>query len=791
MRNKRYSFISILGLAFGISCTLLIALYLDDEFSYDDHHAKKDRIYRVTELIDHHGPLNAALTSLPVGPAFKKDYPEVAEYVRFMRQGQRITVKVGDRVFREENFWRTDSSLFDVFSIPVIEGDASRALTAPKSLVLTRGLAKKYFGSPSEAMNEAVTIGTTEYTVTAVIEDQLHNSDITYNAFSSLTTLPEQQRAVFNQDWFRLVTYTFLLFDQPIDPADFRENLDAVNDNYVQPFAETFGSGSFAEFELQPLQELHFRNDKEYDTPKGNLYYMYVFVAVALFILAIACINYVNLSLSQSMKRAREVGIRKTLGAAPWEVRGQFLGESVLITLLALVLGLSFVELLLPAFNHVTGKDIPMNRIVSGSLLLTIVVLVLAIGLLAGSYPAAVLSRFQAVTVLKGTLPKIAQSGTVRKSLLGVQFVFSIFMMIATIVVYAQMSYLKNKDLGFDQEDVVVVTIPQDTAVFNHLDYFKNRLLEDTRIREVTGTGNMPGYRLGELMFRIEQEGQMVDRGIKFMAMDDDFLDMMDIEVVQGRAFDENIQTDVQQGFIVNETAAKAFGWFDEAVGKRMQWGLMEDGQAANDGHVVGVIKDFHFASLHNAMEPLAILYRPQFSGLFSIKIDGAQTAEAIEYLEAEWKDFAGAHPFEYQLLEDRIGEQYRSEQTLFRVFGYFAGISLLISVLGLFALTSLSLEQRVKEMGIRQILGASLRDLGRLIAKDYLWLILIALVISSPLAWWALEQWLDNFSYRIAVPPWGFLAAGAVTMGISLLTVGYHIFRTSRQDPVVALRYE
>lgn len=570
MRNKLYSIISIAGLALGISSALLISLYIDDEFSYDDHHAKKDRTYRVTELIDHNGQIDAALTSLPVGPAFKNDYPEVETFTRFVRLGNRLTIHVEDRIFREENIWMTDSSVFEVFDIPVLAGKASEALKAPLTIVLTKTLADKFYGSADEALGKSIQVGSREYHVTAVVADPVQNSDIRFTALASISSIPEQQLTAFNQDWFRLVAYTFLVFQEPIRPGDFRDKMDEFSERYITPFAETFGASSSAHFTLQPLLNLHFLNDKEYDTPKGNLNYIYIFAVVGLFLLAIACINYINLSLSQSIKRAREVGVRKALGAGSAEIRWQFLGESLLVTLLSLLIALSLVELFLPAFNGITNKTLSMGDLFTPTLVLTLILITLSIAFLAGSYPALVLSRFQAVTVLKGTLPKIGRSGAVRKSLLVIQFSFSIFMIIGTLVVYAQMSYLKNKDLGFEQENVVVITIPQDTAVYNNLAYFKNELMKDARIHEVTGTQNMPGLRVGELMFRIEQEGQMQDRGIKVMSLDDAFLDMMGIELVHGRAFDKTIQTDVQQGFLINETAAREFGWFDEAVGKRM-----------------------------------------------------------------------------------------------------------------------------------------------------------------------------------------------------------------------------
>ena len=609
VKHKAYSFVSIIGLAFGICCTLFISLYVYDEISYDEFHDKKDRIYRITEKLDHNGIINAALTSFPVGPTFTQDYPEVESFVRFMSMGNQMTITVDDRIFREQNFWLTDTTLFDIMSFKLLQGDPKTALQAPRSIVLSEELATKYFDSPEKAVGEKIKVGIQEYDVTGVVENSRSNSDIVYSAFGSMTSLAQQQQDGFNQDWFRLVSYTFLLFNEPINPDDFREKMDDFTERYVLPFVATFGTGSRADFYLQPLANLHFDNSREYDLPKGNINFIYIFVLLAIFILAIASINYVNLSLSQSIKRAKEVGVRKTLGAHKRQISTQFLGESVLISMIAFVLGLAIVEILLGFFNEVTGKEFSFMAVLQPKMLLTIGLVILVVGVLSGVYPALVLSRFEASNVLRGNLPKLGRFGNLRRGLMLVQFIFSLFMIIGTISIYLQMKYMREKDLGFDQDQVVIVTVPQDTAVFNKLAYYKSELLEHPSIEKITGSGGMPGRRVGELMFRIEQEGNMVDKNIKVTGIDEDFLDLLDIEIVAGRGFSRDIQTDIQQGFIINEMAARKFGWHEDAVGKRMQWGLLGDGQAQFDGKVVGVVEDFHFASLHNPLEPIALLF--------------------------------------------------------------------------------------------------------------------------------------------------------------------------------------
>lgn len=790
-RGRAYSLISIVGLAIGICCALFIALYVQNELSFDQFHEKKDRLYRIAERIEHSGEILAAGTSLPVGPAFMNDYPEVENYVRFMSMGNRLTIKVDDQIFREDNFWYSDSTLFDVMSFKLLQGDAEEALKAPNSIVLSKSLSIKLFNSPSESIGMSLQVGLRTYNVTGVVEDSPGNSDIEYNAFASLSSLPEQQQAAFNGDWFRICCYTYLLFNEPINPADFQPKLDDFTERIIKPFVATFGSESTADFKLQPITKLHFDNSREYDTPKGNMSYISIFIVLAVFILVIASINFVNLALSQSIKRAKEVGVRKTLGAAPKQIRNQFLGESLMVVLISLIIGLALVEIFLSPFNEITGKEFGMLDIFQPEMILTMAAIVLITGLLSGIYPAIVLSSFEASRILRGNLPKLGRFGNLRRVLMVVQFGFSLFMIIGTISIFQQMHYLQNKELGFDKDQMVVITIPQDTAVYNKLSYFKDHLLTNPQILGVTGSGGVPGGNVGELMFRIEQDAQMMDKSIKMMAADEDFFDLLGIEIVAGRNFSSDIQTDIQQGFIINESAVRKFGWIDNPIGKRMQWGLEANGQATYDGKVVGVVKDFHFASLHNPMEPLAILFRPNYSLLFSVKLAGGNVRESLTWLEDEWSEFAGNHPFEYQFLDERIESQYQNEQTLLDIFSYFAILSILIAALGLFALTSFTVEQRLKEFSIRKVLGAGIPDLSRILGREFLVLLIIALVIISPLAYLAISDWLEGFSYRIGVPLYSFLLAALLSALITISTISYHILKLAKTNPARILRME
>ncbi len=791
LRNRYYSIPSILGLSLGISCTLLIVLYVFDELSYDQFHSKKERIYRISETISHNGDIQAALTSLPVAPQLQQDFPEIESYARFINLGQRLSVKVNNQYYREENFWRVDSSVFKIFDFPLLVGTASTALHHPNSVVISKKLAEKYFENIENAFNQEIFIANSKYTVSGVVDNEAGKSDIEFEAFLPLHGLPPHQIQNLNQDWFRLVAYTFVLTKNPVNPARFNEMFTHLQSNYIRPFVETFGGNSSASFVYTPLPDLHFENSREYDLPKGNKSYLLVFGLVAFFILSIASINHTNLSLSQSVKRAKEVGVRKALGAEKRQIVSQFLGESLFITFLSFVLAISLTELSLPFFNAVTDKNVSLSNFNTFQLVTVLTSLLLFVALLSGSYPAFVLSRFQAVDILRGSLPKLGQFKTVRTAMIGLQFVISIFMVISTYAIYQQMNYIQHKDLGFRKEGIAVVNLPQDTAIYRKVEALKQQLEQSPQVASVTGSGGVPGRRAGELMFRVEQEGQLIEKSLKTLFVDEKFFEVFNIELQQGRLFSKDRVTDQEQAFIVNQSAVEALGWGEEPLGKRVQWGLTANNTATNDGKVVGVINDFNFASLHNPIEPLVICYNPYNSSMISIRFNRTNTEENLDFLSSTWKDFAGLHPLEYEFMDDRLNLQYESDFTLFKVGSYFSIISMLIALLGLFSLVSFSVEQRIKEMGIRKVLGASDFNLIQVVSADFMKTILVAALFVAPVAFFTIHTWLSEFSYSVGLPYWGFITTIVTVLAISLGIISFHVSMVSNNRPINALRRE
>ncbi|MCB0738222.1 MAG: ABC transporter permease [Bacteroidetes bacterium] len=789
VRNKVYAFISIFGLAVGISCCILIALNVFHELSFDQYHSKKDRIYKVNATLFFNGELESALTSLAVGPTIKNDYPEVEGFVRFQNMQNGVSVRVDDKVFNESNLALTDSAIFQVFDIELVKGDPKTALASPTGFVVSQSMAKKYFGD-EDPMNQPIKVNNSVLTITGIMKDQPSNTEFLYDGLGSLNALPPQAISALNQDWFRIGFHTYLLFTQPISEKDFEDKLVEFEKKYVQPWVEVNEISGGITYDIYPLTELHFQNQKEYDLPKGNETYLLIFSLLAIFILAIAAFNFINLSLAQSTKRAKEVGLRKTLGVSAFQLKKQFIGESLLITAIACLIGLGLVEILLQPFNTLTGKSFETIDVFEPMILYTIFLIVLVVGVGAGSYPALILSRFQPVDVLKSNTVKAGGIGGFRKFLILLQFVFSLFMITGTLLINNQLNFLAEKNLGFDQHNLVSVPLPADTAFRRQIPVLFNKVEQIAGVEKV-GKALIPTSRTGELMFRIEMDGKLQERTQRFFGVDEDFLDLMQLELVEGRNFSNEIQTDVQQGFLVNETAVRMFGWENEAIGKRIQWNIGPNMSAANDGKVIGVVKDFHYMSLHNPLEPLIILFSPNGNSNLVLRLQKGDYRETISAIEDVWNEISNGHVFDYTFLNESIKNNYRNEQQMQTVFTYFAIISIVVAVLGLFALISFAVETKTKEIGMRKILGASVVNISWRITREFFVLLLIAFIITVPANYYLMQKWLESFAYQVPTPFLSFLLAFLIALVSSVMIVGFHTMKIAKSNPVNALRYE
>ncbi|MDX2247866.1 MAG: ABC transporter permease [Bacteroidia bacterium] len=790
VRNKAHTLINLVGLSLGISCTLLIVLYVQDEISYDRHHLRGERIFRISS--DMRMGTNEdefALTSMAVGPRLKEVYPEIDTFVRFRMAPNRISVKYGDKLFNEQFITMVDPQVFSVFTYPLLKGNPETALINPRSLVLTEKLAKKYFGE-EEPLGKSVKLNNLDFEVTGVMKDLPANSDLPLNGLTSIADMSEEERNIMMWDWGRMSFYTYLLFKNPEDAIGFENKLEDFAEKNVQPFWKENAVDGEIHYHITALQDLHFRTDLGYDTPKGNRSYLYIFSLVALFILMIACINYINLAIAQSSRRSMEVGIRKAAGASHGQLLRQFLGESLILSLIALGLGIILVEISLPVFNQLAGKSFVFPHLLQPQIIFSGLAIILFTGLVAGSYPAFYLASFHPIEVLKGKI-RLSGNSFLRKALVVVQFSISVGLIIATLVVYEQMQFLKNHDLGFEKEQIMVVEVPYDTALYRRLPQVKDELLTHPGINGLATSGRfVPGEGSGTLLFRVEQDNTLKENHFSVVSVDENFREVLKIGLVSGRNFERSRQTDPQQAFIVNEAFVKAMGW-EDAIGKRLQWGLMADNQAANDGHIVGVIKDYHFTSLHNKIEPLVWLYNPDTPQRLLISMNGKDMEAAIDFVSARWREIDPNHPLEFFFLDAFFDQLYRREEKMMTIFGYFSLITIIIACMGLFGVSSFITQQRTKEIGIRKILGADTRQLVYLLSRDFGILVLVAIIIASPITWFAMSQWLAGFVFPVVMPSYAFFVAGITSLCIALFTTSYHSLRTAKANPAEALRNE
>jgi len=789
-RNRAYTLINLIGLSLGLACCLLIVLYVQDELAYDQFHEKKDRIYRVSAEMSMGGNADHyAMTSMAVGPQITERYPEVDTFARFMHSSNDITVRYEQQMYNEGQIYIADPQVLDVFSFPLVAGDPRTALSGPGMVVLTERLAQKYFGS-DQALGKRIKLNTTEYEVTGVMKNLPTHTDFPVNGLISVENLPDQTQQVMNWDWGRIAFFTFIVFKKPEQAIGFEAKLEEFVAERVIPFWEENGIKGEMIYHLTALPALHFRTDMSYDTPKGNRNYLYVFSIVALFILLIACFNYINLAIAQSAKRSVEVGVRKATGAARGQLIGQFMGESFLLTLLALLLAIIWVELALPWFNQVAGKSFSASIIFQPIYLLSMLAVAILAGLLAGGYPALFLASLKPVDVLKGKLT-LKGKQSLRKVLVVLQFSISIALIIGTLVVREQMSYMKDRDLGFEKDQTLIVQVPWDTTVQNRLPLIQEELLRHPAVEKVAASRNgLPGMNTGALLMRVEQDGQLHESQFNISFIDDRYLPTLGIEVLEGRNFDASRGTESQQAFIVNEAFVREQGW-ENAIGKRMQWGLQADNQAAYDGAVIGVVKDYHYASLHNSIDPIVLLYAPANFNRLILTLDGRQVSEGLAYVNEVWQARDPNHPMEYFFLDNFFDQQYEREARLMELFSFFSLLTIAIACMGLFGLASYITQQRTKEIGIRKVLGADRGQILWLIFRDFALLVGIAVVLASVGSWVSMKSWLTGFAFAVPMPVYAYLLAGFIAFMIALLATSYHTLRVVKANPAHALRYE
>ena len=781
-RHRGYTFINIAGLGLGLAACLLILLYVQDERSYDRYHTQGDRIYRVAagtegETIGGHFR-GIARVSGPWAPNLQADLPEVEQAVRFQNFGNTL-FRYEQESFYLSGGFATDGNVFQVFDYGLRQGDPATALTQPNSIVLTASLAERLFGD-RDAMGRVLDLSGTEYTVTGVMADVPTQSHFTFPFLVSLTSFPADG---LQANWQRAQFYTYVLLASGATPEALAAKIPGWLAGYV---GDEHAEGVVPI--LQPLYAIYLTSDLFREIgPTGNAEYLAIFSVVALFILLIACVNFMNLATARAAQRAREVGVRKTAGASRAMLVVQFLGEAVVLTALAAVLALGLVSLLLPLFNELTQKTLTMAALLQPAFVLGLLGLVISVGVLAGSYPAFVLSGFRPAAVLKGSF-QLAGNARLRQGLVVVQFALSAFLLIATGIVFQQLDFIQGKDLGFNQEQLVVIPI-RDNVMREQAETVKARLRALPGVAAVSASANMPGGT--DYGIPIQPEGIPDDERptTRILVIDEDFLDTYEMELAEGRNFSEDFSTDAGGAFLLNETAVQALGW--DGVALEKQVAML--GVGIGPSPVVGVVRDFHFRSMHEEIGPLVFMLPPQPAWLtyYTLRLRPERLTETLAAVEETWAQFDAENPMTYQFFDEQFGALHEAEGRMGTLLSAFTLLALFIACLGLFGLTAFTTQQRTKEIGVRKVLGASVPSIVLMLSKDVTRPVLIALVIAAPLAYYVMQDWLTNFAYRVGLDPWLFAVAALAALGIAWGTIAYQSIRAATANPVRSLRYE
>jgi putative ABC transport system permease protein len=789
-KNKAHTFLNVFGLAIGIACCILIMLFVQDELSFDKFHSKQARIFRVVEeRLNPDGSKSVVpLSNGLIGETAENQLPQVEESVRIINRSAtgRFTVEYGDKKFYSGDHIFTSPDFFTLFDFELIEGDKKTVLSDPSSIIITETAKEKYFGD-EEALGKTLSVeGRGDVKVAGIMKNPPHNSHLQFDLIFPIEILLSNEgwRNWINSwksEW--ITTYVLVKPD--------------YNEEEMQSAFKRLGEEHFSESEinertifLQHLHDIHFFSgemENEYlNANAGDESYIYILSIVALFILLIACINFMNLSTAKSFDRAKEVGLRKVMGAFRTNILRQFLGESLIISFISLLFSIVIIELLFPLFNSLTGKDISTNYLENWPYVLSIISLAFIVGIISGSYPAFYISKFQPVKVLKGIQKSSKKGYSFRQILVVVQFALSIIMIVSTVVVYQQLEFIRDKRLGFHKDNMIVVDINSGSSRSSFRE-IKSEMLRSPSVKNVTTSSRVPGEWKNLPQVKVQASGSEVILQPYHITIDEDFIDTYSLELISGRNFSEKMGTD-SSSVIINETAAKLFGW-DDPLGKIIR--MPDEEYSAT---IVGVVKDFHVESLHQKISPVILGYlnTPYMKiDYYSIRTDNADISEVLSHLKDVHEKFDKVTPFEYNFLDERLNDFYINDQRMGKLFGIAALLSIFIACLGLFALSSFMTKVRTKEIGIRKILGSSIGGIVLLLSKDSAKWIVIANIAAWPVAYFAMNKWLEDFAYRTEITIWAFVATGSAALVIAFLTIGFQAVKAALANPVKSLRYE
>jgi len=804
LKNKFYSLLNIFGPAIGITCAILILLYVKEELTFDKHSRNYDRIYRLESDFNISGKATlAALVPIPMAATMKDEYPEIEEIARFVGFGiNNILFRYKDIKYFEDKFYFADSTVFKVFDYKFVLGSPDRALNDPNTIVIAESFAARYFGKENPIGMVLTTSNFGDCRVTGVIKDLPPNSHLKFDCLVSMTTIVnligvDNFNSRSAQAFWNISAFSYILLAKNARIEDLLAKFPGFYDKYMSSLGKLI-NGSF-KLRATRIDKVHFGSKLEFDLPVGNFSYITIFSLVGVFMLLIASLNYMNMATARSTNRSKEVGLRKVIGAGKGVLIRQFISESMVLVIAALIIALIATIFILPTFNALTDKSLKMGSLFEPVTFLLILLITLVVGFISGSYPAIYLSSFSPVEVLKSNVNPRQGKGLLRKILVVFQFAISGVLVIGTIIVSGQQRYIKNKDLGLNKNNVMIIPV-RDTAFIRKLQPFKEELLKLTGVEGVTSAGLVPPLMASKVVFQIEKDSSMVELATSFSVVDPDFIDVMQIKLLEGRNFDRSRPADLTQSFIVNEAAVKAFGWGNNAIGKRIRFGINPStGAAQRDGSVIGVAKDFHFTSIHNPIEPFIFVASRGLNTYFYIRISNDNIPATIESVKKTEQDLGNTLPFNYFFFADKLDELYTAENKLNKLFNIFSVMTIIIACLGLLGLTSYVTEQRSRETGLRKIMGARADQVVWLLNSDFLILVLVSNLVSWPVAYYFMDKWITGFAYRMdfGISPfvWAtvipFIISLVLTLIIAFLTTSAVSIKAANMNPLNTLSRE
>ena len=797
-RDKFYSLLNLFGLGIGLASAIFIFLYIQDELSFDKYNENYERIYRLEGDFFISGKQDlTAITQIPLAPTLKDEYPEIEEMTRMLGQPG-LYFEKGEDVFKEDSLAFADSTIFNVFSFEFINGDIRTALIEPLTMVLSESLAQKYFGN-TDIIDESIkSLDGDEYRITGVFKDLPQNVHLRYNGLISTKTIEENMGSErFNDrsanSFWNVACYSYVKLAEHTNAEMVLDKFPDFYDKYMRELGDRIE----ATFDLRMtnIADVHYQKDElTWDSPKGNMNYVYILAVIAIFLIFIASVNYTNLTTARATRRSKEIGIRKVGGATKSKLRAQFIGESMITALMAGIIGTALVLIFLPVFNGSSDKSFEISAVFQPMVILYIIGLILLTGILSGIYPASYLSSFNPVAILKGASTGKSEKGILRKMLVISQFAISAFMIIGAIVVALQLTYIRNTPLGFDKEKIIAIQL-NDSSIINNIDAFREELKRNPNIEGTSLSTSLPGRFVGKSVMSMENSiGEMEDKAIDNLIVDYNFLDVLGIKIKDGgRNFSREFGEDQEMSFIINEALAREYNLGENAVGKRFRPGLSLDGDGPPEGKIIAVVEDFHYSSLHNPVKGMVLRLNnnANFMRTLSVRTNGQNTAETLSWIENKREEFHTIFPFEYTFLEDEIDELYAQEKIIYTLFITFTILVLLISAIGLLGLSAFMTAKRTRETGVRRVMGASQGQILSLFLLEFTKWVLISNVISWPIAWYIMKRWLENFEYRTDFPFWTFGVSLLVSIVIAILTVSWQSIRASRMNPANSIRVE